>query len=202
MLRIAASVFSALAVPASASTWTIDNQHSNIGFTVRHLVTRVSGSFNLFSGTILFDDKKPEASKVSVTINLDSIFTANQQRDDHLRSADFFDTKKHPSATFESTRVVSVGRGNFKIEGNLSLHGQTRPVSLDVEYLGTMKDLNGNNRGGFTARTKLNRKDFGLTWNKITEAGNVVLGEEVELAMNIAAIETKPQEARRDSGVH
>lgn len=200
MLKFTASIVALASLPAFASTWTIDNVHSNVGFTVRHLVTKVSGSFNEFEGSLQFDDKKPEASKVNVVVKAESIFTANQQRDQHLRSADFFDTKKYPTATFESTKVTSLGKGQFKIDGTLSLHGQTKPVSLEVEYLGTAKDMYGNTRGGFTAKTKISRKEFGLTWNKVTEAGNVVVGDEVELAMNIAAIESKPQEAKKETG--
>lgn len=199
MIRFAALGVTLLALPAFASTWTIDNVHSNVGFTVRHLVTKVSGSFNEFEGNLQFDDKKPEASKVNVSVNTNSIFTANTQRDQHLRSADFFDTKKYPTATFESSKVTSLGKGQFKIDGTLTLHGQSKPVTLEVEYLGTAKDMYGNTRGGFTAKTKISRKEFGLTWNKLTEAGNVVVGDDVELAMNIAAIEAKPQEAKKDS---
>lgn len=200
MLRLGAFLLALAVTPALASTWNVDSVHSNIGFTVRHLVTKVSGSFNNFEGTLQFDNKKPESSKVNVVIRTESIFTANQQRDEHLRSADFFDTKKYPTAVFESTKVTSLGKGQFKIDGTLTLRGQTKPVSLDVEYLGTAKDLSGSNRGGFTAKTKISRKDFGLAWNKLTETGNVVVGDDVELAMNIAAVEAKPKEAKKETG--
>jgi polyisoprenoid-binding protein YceI len=202
MLRLGAFLLAFAVTPAFASTWNVDSVHSNIGFTVRHLVTKVSGSFNTFEGTLQFDDKKPDSSQVNVIIRTESIFTANQQRDEHLRSADFFDTKKYPTAVFESTKVTSLGRGQFKIDGTLTLRGQTKPVSLDVEYLGTAKDLSGNTRGGFTAKTKISRKDFGLAWNKLTEAGNVVVGDDVELAMNIAAVEVRPKEAKKETGAN
>ncbi|NBO38018.1 polyisoprenoid-binding protein [bacterium] len=199
MLRKTSFALALVATPAFASTWTVDPVHSNIGFTVRHLVTKVNGSFNEFEGNVQFDDKKPEASKVNVTVKTESIFTANQQRDEHLRSADFFDTKKFPTATFESGKVAALGKGQFKIDGTLSLHGVTKPVTLEVEYLGTAKDMYGNTRGGFTAKTKISRKEFGLTWNKLTEAGNVVVGDDVEMNLNIAAIEVKPQEAKKET---
>jgi polyisoprenoid-binding protein YceI len=200
MVRLGTFILALTVSNAFASTWTVDHTHSNITFTVRHLVTKVSGSFNTFDGTLQFDDKKPESSKVNVQIQTDSIFTANSQRDDHLRSPDFLNTKRHPTAQFSSTKVASLGKGQFKIEGTLTLRGQTRPVSLDVEYLGTAKDLQGNTRGGFVAKTKLSRKDFGLSWNKLTEAGNVVVGDEIELLMNIAAVESRPQEAKKETG--
>lgn len=202
MLRFAALFLGLISTTALSETWNIDPAHSSIGFTVRHLVTRVSGSFNEFEGFIQFDDKKPETSKVNVTVKTESIFTANSKRDAHLRTADFLDAKKHPNATFESTKVISLGKGQFKIEGTLTLRGVIKPISLDVEYLGNAKDLLGNTRGGFTAKTKLSRKEFGLTWNQITEAGNVVVGDDVEMTLNIAAVESKPQEAKRQSGAN
>ena len=197
MFKIFVTALSILSLPAWASTWVIDPTHSNIGFTVRHLVTRVSGSFNQFEGSIQFDNKNPELSKVNIAVKTESIFTANNKRDDHLRTSDFLDAKKHPTADFESSKVVSLGKGQFKIEGNLTLKGITKPIVLEVDYLGTAKDTLGKNRGGFSARAKLNRKDFGLTWNQLTEAGNVVVGDEVELNFNIAAVEEISQEAKR-----
>lgn len=197
MLRASALLLATLSVPALASTWTIDPTHSNVIFTVRHLVTKVSGSFNQFEGTIQFDDKKPEASKINFSVQTDSIYTAHSKRDTHLRSSDFFDSKKHPVAKFESTKVTSLGKGQFKVDGTLSLKGNSKPVVLEVDYLGTAKDTFGSIRGGFTAKTKLSRKEFGLTWNDMTEAGNVIVGDEVEMNFNLAAIEEIPQEARR-----
>ena len=188
-------------MPVSAATWNVDSSHSNIIFTVRHLVTKVSGTFNTFKGTLAFDDKSPESSKVMVEIQTSSINTANSQRDEHLRSPDFLNSSRHPAAIFNSTKVASLGKGQFKIEGTLTLRGQTRPVVLDVEYLGTAKDLQGNIRGGFVAKTKISRKEFGVSWNKLTDSGNVVLGDEVELQMNIAAVEERPLEAKKETTV-
>jgi polyisoprenoid-binding protein YceI len=202
MLRLGILFLPFAAMPAYASTWTVDNVHSNITFTVRHLVSKVSGSFNAFEGSLQFDDKFPEASKVTMEIKTESIDTNNSQRDDHLRSPDFLNSKRHPNALFKSSKVVSLGKGQFVIEGSLTLRGQTRPVNLAVEYLGTAKDLQGNNRGGFVARTKISRKDFGLSWNKLTDAGNVVVGDEVELLMNIAAVEDRPKEAKKDTDLN
>ena len=194
MKRIIASIATtiALVLPlvASASTWNIDPDHSNIGFKVKHLmVSNVKGNFDKHTGIIELDDKDITKSKVQVSIDTNSINTNVQKRDEHLRSADFFDVAKFPSMTFVSTKVVKAGKDNLKVTGDLTLHGVTKQVVLDVEGPSKeSKDPWGNIRKGATATTKINRKDFGLVWNKALETGGVVVGEEITITLEIEAI--------------
>jgi polyisoprenoid-binding protein YceI len=197
MKRIIASISTiiALSLPAlaAATTWNIDPDHTNIGFKVRHLmVSNVRGSFAKHSGVVDIDDKDITKSKVEVTIDTASINTNVQKRDEHLRSADFFDVAKYPTMTFVSRKVVKAGKDNLKVTGDLTLHGITREVVLDVEGP-TMesKDPWGNIRRGAVASTKINRKDFGLTWNKTLETGGVVVGDEVTINLEIEMIKAK-----------
>lgn len=182
----------ALALPtfASASTWTIDPDHSNIGFKVRHLmVSNVKGSFEKHTGTVEINEKDITKSKVEVSIDTNSINTNVQKRDDHLRSADFFDVAKFPAMTFVSKKVAKAGKDNLKVTGDLTLHGVTKPVVLDVEGPSKeSKDPYGNIRRGATATTKINRKDFGLVWNKALETGGVAVGEEITITLEIEMI--------------
>lgn len=186
------AVIVTLAIPAfaSASTWNIDPDHSNVGFKVRHLmVSNVKGSFDKHSGTIDINDKDITKSKVEVTIDTTSINTNVQKRDEHLRSADFFDVAKYPTMTFVSKKVAKAGADKLKITGDLTLHGVTRQVVLDVDGLSKdSKDPWGNIRRGATASTKINRKDFGLVWNKGLETGGVTVGEEVTITLEIEMI--------------
>jgi len=182
-------------VIASATIWNIDPDHSNVGFKVRHLmVSNVKGSFEKFTGTIDINDKDITKSKVEVTIDTASINTNVQKRDEHLRSADFFDVAKYPSMTFVSKKVAKAGKDNLKVTGDLTLHGVTREVVLDVEPLAMeSKDPWGNLRRGTPATTKINRKDFGLVWNKALETGGVAVGEEVLITLEIEMIKAKPK---------
>lgn len=181
-----------LALPALAlaATWTIDPEHSDVGFKVRHLmVSNVKGSFEKFTGTVQLNEHDITKSKVEVSIDTNSINTNVQKRDEHLRSADFFDVAKFPTMTFISTKVVDVGKDKQKVTGDLTLHGVTRQVVLDVEGLSTeSKDPWGNIRRGATAATKINRKDFGLVWNKVLETGGIAVGEEVTITLEIEMI--------------
>jgi len=197
MKRIIASISTiiALSLPAlaAATTWNIDPDHTNIGFKVRHLmVSNVRGSFEKHSGVVDIDDKDITKSKVEVTIDTASINTNVQKRDEHLRSADFFDVAKYPTMTFVSRKVVKAGKDNLKVTGDLTLHGITREVVLDVEGpTRESKDPWGNIRRGAVASTKINRKDFGLTWNKTLETGGVVVGDEVTINLEIEMIKAK-----------
>jgi polyisoprenoid-binding protein YceI len=188
----AATTFVALSLPALAlaTTWNIDPDHSNIGFKVRHLmVSNVKGSFEKPAGTVEINDKDVTKSKVEVTIDTNSLNTNVAKRDEHLRSADFFDTAKYPTMTFISKKVAKAGKDKLKVTGDLTLHGVTKQVVLDVEGLsGESKDPWGNFRRGATASTKINRKDFGLTWNKALETGGVAVGEEVAITLEIEMI--------------
>jgi len=187
---IAAIIALALPLVASASTWTIDPDHSNVGFKVKHLmVSNVKGSFDKHSGTVDLNDKDITRSKVEVSIDTASINTNVAKRDEHLRSADFFDAAKYPTMTFVSKKVARAGKDRLKVTGDLTLHGVTRQVVLDVEPLSKeSKDPWGNIRRGTTATTRIDRKDFGLTWNKGLETGGVLVGEEVLITLEIEMI--------------
>lgn len=172
---------------ATAVRWQIDPAHSELTFRIRHLVSRVSGQFNTWSGTITADPANLAGGSVSVDIQTASIDTNNERRDTHLRSADFFDAATHPTITFRSTRVVANGR-NIAVRGNLTLRGVTKPVVLE----GQMTEVGGQagrRRIGFEAETTINRMDYGVAWNRAAEGGGVVLGDEVTIAMAVAAVE-------------
>lgn len=185
----------ALSVPmiAAAETWNIDPDHSNVGFKVRHLmVTNVKGSFDQHSGIVELNDKDITKSRVEVSINTNSVNTNVQKRDEHLRSADFLDVAKYPTMTFVSKKVARAGKNNLKVTGDLTLHGITKEVILDVEGpTAESKDPWGNIRRGASASTKINRKDFGLNWNKALETGGVVVGDEVAITLEIEMIKAK-----------
>jgi len=189
------STIVALSLPALAfaTAWNIDPEHSNVGFKVRHLmVSNVKGSFEKVSGTVDINDKDITKSKVDVTIETASINTNVAKRDEHLRSPDFFDVAKFPTMTFTSKKVVKAGKDKLKVTGDLTLHGVTKEVVLDVEGPAKeSKDPWGNFRRGATANTKINRKDFGLTWNKALETGGVAVGEEVFITLEIELIKAK-----------
>ena len=175
------------------ATWGVDLVHSSVGFTVRHLVvSKVHGKFTKWSGTILMDEHDLARTQVDVQIESASVDTGVEQRDNHLRSADFFDAEKFPALQFKSTKVEKGKDGDLRLLGNLTLHGVTRPVALDVEYAGTQKDPWGGMRAGFSARTSLDRKDFGLTYNQLLETGGVVVGEKVDIDIEIEAVKQAP----------
>lgn len=199
MISRLAGVFTAvflLVVPAlaPASTWNIDPEHSAVEFKVRHLmVSNVKGVFGKVAGVVTVDDKDLTKSSVSATIDTASIDTGVAKRDTHLKSADFLEVDKYPTMTFVSTQIVKSGNaGGFKLIGDLTLHGVTRKVALDVEGPAPqIKDPMGNIRSGASATTKINRKDFGLTWNKVLEAGGVAVGDEVVINIEVELIKAK-----------
>jgi polyisoprenoid-binding protein YceI len=172
---------------AATSTWVIDVDHSSVQFKVKHLmVSNVKGEFKKFSGTVTMDDADITKSRVDVTIDAASIDTGVAKRDEHLKSPDFFDVAKYPTLMFVSTKVAKAGDNRLKVTGNLTLHGVTREVVLDVEGPNpAVKDMYGNTKSGASATTKINRKDFGLTWNKALEAGGVAVGEEVLITLDV-----------------
>jgi|SRR6218665_324651 len=170
------------------ATWTIDPAHSEIGFKVKHLViSTVSGKFNAFEGKLEGDIENLTNVKISFSADIDSIHTGNEQRDGHLKSGDFFDAAAHPKMTFESTSVEKKG-DDYKVTGNLTLKGITKPATLNVEFGGVEKSLYGQTVAGFEVTGKINRQDYGLTWSAVTEAGGVVVGDEVKLAANLELI--------------
>lgn len=174
----------------SASTWNIDPDHSSIGFKVRHLmVSNVRGVFGKVQGVVHADDKDITRSKVTATIDATSIDTGVAKRDAHLKSPDFLDVVKYPTMTFVSTKIVRDGADKLKITGDLTLHGVTRPIVLNVEGpTGEVRDPQGKIRRGASATTKINRKDFGLTWNKAMETGGVVVGDDVDVTIEVELI--------------
>ena len=174
-------------------TWDIDLVHSSIGFTVRHLVvSKVRGRFTRWSGTIRMDENDLTRTQVDIAIEPASVDTGVGQRDNHLRSPDFFDAEKHTTMAFKSTRVEQAKDGALKLVGDLTMHGVTRPVTLEVEQAGTQKDPWGGLRAGFSARASLDRKDFGLTWNQLLETGGVVVGEKVDIDIEVEAVKQLP----------
>lgn len=188
---------SPLAASAAPTKWNIDQSHTEIGFKVRHLmVTNTKGSFGKFSGALELDDKDITKSKVQIEIDAASIDTNDPKRDEHLRSPDFFDVAKHPKLTFVSTAVKKAGQDKLQVIGNLTIHGVTKSVALDVEApLKTVKDPWGNTRIGFSATTKIKREDFGLTWNKALEAGGVLVGSEVTINIDAEFIKDAGQKS-------
>jgi polyisoprenoid-binding protein YceI len=174
--------------------WNIDPSHSSIQFSVRHLViSKVRGTFARWTGSLELDPAALTSARVSVEIDAASIDTREPKRDDHLRSADFFDVGNHPTVKFESREVRALGGDRFAVIGPITLRGITRDVELEVEYLGTGKDPWGNARVAFTAKAAINRKDFGLNWNQALEAGGVLVGEQVELSFDVQAVQVAAQ---------
>jgi polyisoprenoid-binding protein YceI len=173
---------------AQAADYDVDASHSNVDFKIRHMMSKVNGNFGKFTGTFSFDAKKPEAAKGVFTVEAASINTNNEKRDGHLKGDDFFNVGKIPTLTFNTTGFKKAGKG-FSMSGDLTMLGVTKPVTFNVEYLGAGKDPWGNSKAGFSATGKINRKDFGMVWNKALDAGGVLLGEEVEITLNIEAAE-------------
>jgi polyisoprenoid-binding protein YceI len=170
-----------------AGTWTIDPVHSEVGFTVRHMmVSKVRGKFNSFSGEIVTGDKLSDAS-VSVTVEISSIDTNNAQRDEHLRSLDFFEVESHQTMTYRSTGVRADGE-DFIVDGELTLKGVTKQVPLHVEFGGVGPDASGGTRAGFSATAEINRKDFGVNFSAVTETGTVVVSDKINIHLEIEAI--------------
>lgn len=188
MIIAVAAVLAVLSPALRAETYDIDSSHSQVGFRIKHLVGKVPGRFTKFSGTIEYTPGKPKTWKVDATIDPSTINTDNDKRDGHLKSPDFFDVAKFPEMTFKSTEVSSVKGDTAKLHGELTLHGVTRHVVLDLEIGGTTKDPWGNTRTGFTATGTINRKDFGLVWNKTLDAGGLMLGEEVAITLDIESV--------------
>lgn len=174
------------------TTYSIDNAHSDVSFSVRHMMfAKVRGHFTKWSANLVFDPAKPAASSVEVSIDAASIDTREPQRDAHLRSGDFLDAESHPKITFKSRKVESPSAGHYKVIGDLAIRGVTREVVLDVEEGGRGKDPWGNERVAFIAKAAINRTDFGLKWNQALEAGGVLVGEKVEIEIDVQAIAAK-----------
>jgi len=168
--------------------WKFDTVHSSVNFWVRHLmVSKVHGRFTKWSGSLAFESDAPEQSRVQVEIDAASIDTREPQRDAHLRSADFFEVEKYPTLTFVGTAIERIGDAEYKLTGDLSMHGVTKPVSLDVEYFGRSRHPTMGERIGFSAKGSLHRKDWGLTYNQVLEAGGIALADKIDLQLEIEA---------------
>lgn len=174
----------------STQTWNIDSSHSSIHFSVRHLViAKVRGQFTRWSGVITLEGGDLARAQVSATIDVASIETGVADRDNHLKSGDFFDAATFPEITFKSNRVEAAGKDHWKLIGDLTIHGTTKEVTLQVEHTGAAKDPWGNQRQGFAAKTEIDRKEFGLLWNQTLDAGGVMIGDKVTIDIDIEAVQ-------------
>jgi len=171
---------------SALQTWNLDPAHSELIFKVKHLmITNVKGEFRLFSSQIISEGSDFSKAKISLKIDAASIFTNQEDRDNHLRSADFFETEKYPELVFEGTSFSKLDDENYKLKGNLTMKGVTREITLDVEFGGLMKDPWGNEKAGFSVTGKLNRKEWGLNWNAALEAGGVMVSDEVKIQAEV-----------------
>jgi polyisoprenoid-binding protein YceI len=180
----------------TTSTWNLDTAHSTVNFSVRHMVvSKVRGRFAKYTGSIRIDDADMTRSTVNVTIDAASIDTGVADRDTHLRSADFLEVEKFPELRFSSKRIAQAGEGRYSVVGDLTVRGVTREIELDVAYGGRAKDPWGNERVGFAAKASLDRKDFGLTWNQLLEAGGILVGDRVDIELEIQGVRAAAQSA-------
>jgi polyisoprenoid-binding protein YceI len=186
---VALAVSLCFAGTSQAAEYAIDPTHSSVAFKVRHLaISSVPGKFGEFKGTFSFDPANIDASKAEAQIVAGSVNTGEAKRDNHLKSGEFLDSEKFAAITFKSTKIEKVSDTEFKAIGDLAIHGVTRPVTLNVTYGGSATDPWGKERAAFLATTKINRKDFGLTWNKTLERGGLVVGEEVDITLEIEGV--------------
>ena len=174
---------------ATLTKWSIDPMHSEVQFKVKHLViSTVSGFFKSFEGSVETENEDFDGADVEFSIDINSIDTNQTPRDEHLKSAEFFDAAKYPYIKFKSTSFAKTGDDEYELKGNLTIKDQTKPVSLNVEFGGAAADFYGNTKAGFEITGKINRKEFGLTWDGVTEAGSVVVGEDIKLTINAQLI--------------
>ena len=177
----------------ATSAFNLDTTHTDVSFSVKHMmVTNVRGKFNAVDGVVNIDPENPTASFGSFSVEAASIDTGVDQRDGHLRSADFFDAENNPTFTFTSTAVVARGGDDYKVTGDLTLKGVTKPVTFDVEFLGFYASMAGARRAGFHATTKINRDEFGLTWNVALETGGWLVGKDIKIEIDLAVEEAAP----------
>ena len=169
----------------ATTKWVLDPMHSEVQFKVKHLViSTVSGFFKNFEGSLETDNDDFQHAKVDFSLDVNSIDTTQTQRDEHLKGAEFFDAEQYPRITFKSTSLTKDG-DDYKLTGDLTIKGVTKPVTLDVEFGGSAADFYGNTKAGFEVTGKINRKEFGLTWDGVTEAGSIVVGEDIKLFANV-----------------
>ncbi len=171
-----------------AAHYTLDADHTTVSFKIRHILSWVQGNFREFQGSFEYDPEAPDTWKVEATIQAASIDTRVTQRDNHLRSKDFLEVETYPAIIFKSTGVKDMTPSSATLEGLLTIHGVEKPVALNLQIHGVAKDPWGNTRSAFTATTTINRKDFGLTWNEVLETGQVLVGEEVVITLEVEGI--------------
>lgn len=194
--RIAILFMAAASLPVfAADTYMIDKNHSDISFTVRHFASKVRGRFTDFAGEVQVDRARPDASFVAFAIRAASIDTNNADRDNHLRSPDFFDAAKNPEIKFTSSKITPTGKDRFDVTGTLTMRGVSKEITIPVAYLGSMKDPGGNDRASFELSTKLNRKDYGINWNKALDAGGFMLSDDVDVTISLETVKKKPEAA-------
>jgi polyisoprenoid-binding protein YceI len=182
---------------AAPTPWNLDPSHSQVGFSVKHLViSNVRGEFRKYEGKVVLDDADVTRSTVQAVIDASSVDTGVADRDGHLRSPDFFDVAKYPTITFRSSKVAKAGKDGLDVTGDLTLHGVTKPVVLHVATTPEVKGMLGETRRGFSATTRIDRKDFGLTWSKIVEAGPAV-GDEVVITLDLEVVKDQPKTAAK-----
>jgi polyisoprenoid-binding protein YceI len=185
------AVLLATAAASAADTYTFDKAHSDVGFQIRHFVSKVRGRFTDYDGTIVVDRAKPEASSVELRIKAASIDTGNENRDKDLRSANFFEVDKYPEITFKSTKITPKGGDHYEVSGSLSMHGASKEVTLPVTFLGFAK-MGPMDKAGFETSTTLNRKDYGIVWNRPLDVGGTILGDDVLVSINVEANKKQP----------
>jgi polyisoprenoid-binding protein YceI len=195
LLPLAAAVLAATPLLA-ADTYSVDKNHSDVSFQIRHFASKVRGRFGDFEGTIQGDAAKPELSSVVFTIKTPSIDTGNGDRDKHLRSADFFDADRCSEISFKSSRITPGGKDKYDVAGTLTMRCVSKDVTLPVTYLGTAKDPRGTERASFELLTKLNRKDYGINWNKALDAGGFMLSDDVDITINLETVKKAPGETK------
>lgn len=193
-LAVALAVSAATVVSAATETFVFDKAHSQVGFSIRHWVTRVEGRFKDYEGKIWLDRAAPSESKVEITIQAASIDTANERRDNHLRSADFFEVEKYPTITFKSTKVEGKEKDLYHVTGDLTMHGVTKSLTVPVRHTGFV-NLGKQEKAGFELTIAVNRKDFGITWNRTADQGGVMLGDDVEIKVLVEANKEMPAPA-------
>ena len=181
-----AGILMASAVLAAPETFVFDKPHTLVGFRIRHFLSKVEGRFKDFDGVIVLDRQNPAASKVDLTINAASIDTAAENRDKHLRTGDFFEVEKYPQITFKSTKVVPKGPDSYEVTGEFTMHGVTKTITVPVRHTGFLKTAQGE-KAGFEINFKLNRKDYGIVWNRAVDSGGYMLDDDVEINVQIEA---------------
>ena len=200
-LTTAALFFAAVSASAATDTYVVDKMHSEATFKVRHLMSKVSGKFDDFAGKVTLDPAKPTASSVEFNIKTASIDTGTPDRDKHLKTPDFFDAEKYPEITFKSTKIVPTKTKNiYSVTGDFTMRGVSRKLTLPVEFLGFGKDPWGNQRAGFTLNTKINRKDYGVNWNKALDNGGVLVGDDVDVEVNLETAKSKAEVKETTAG--